>query len=166
MKYIITVLFIATLVALKPNTPAQFNNLVSEHKQVQAVTTAANEPMPIEQEQPVIQPQKPTEPETPKAEATVAVQETLPVTTSEGEAKAFIYHKESTTNPAAENHLGCYGLGQDCNGIVKERCGADYKCQDAFFTDYMERRYGSWQKAKAFWLARVPINGRDVGHWW
>jgi hypothetical protein len=30
----------------------------------------------------------------------------------------------------------------------------------------MNQRYGSWQAAKSHWLARVPINGRDVGNWW
>lgn len=108
---------------------------------------------------------KPTEVVSPPTvEQTVAA--TPPTTDAEAEAKAFIYHKESSNNPAAENYLGCYGLGQDCNGIVKKKCGADYTCQDAFFTDYMARRYGSWSKAKAFWLASVDINGKEVGNWW
>ena len=90
-----------------------------------------------------------------------------PVSTSEAEAKAFIYQHESGNNPTAKNSIGCYGLGQDCNGIVETLCGPDYACQDAFFTDYLNRRYhGSWVEAMNFWLARVPINGKDVGNWW
>jgi TolA-binding protein len=81
-------------------------------------------------------------------------------------AKAFIYCKESGNVSNKWNGSGCYGLGQDCNGIVYGRCGADYTCQDIFFTDYMQRRYGTWENAKAHWLARVPIGGRDVGNWW
>ena len=81
-------------------------------------------------------------------------------------AKANLYAKESGNNPNARNYLGCYGLGQDCNHLVEAQCGADYACQDAFFTDYMQRRYGSWENAWAFWQARVPINGKDVGNWW
>jgi hypothetical protein len=123
-------------------------------------------------------PEKVAQAETPKITATTVIapeplqppvtQEVAQpsITDAEAEAKAFIYHKESSNNPAAENYLGCYGLGQDCNGIVKKKCGADYTCQDAFFTDYMARRYGSWSKAKAFWLASVDINGKEVGNWW
>ena len=79
------------------------------------------------------------------------------------EAKAFIYFKESSNNPTAQNAGGCYGLGQDCNGIVKDKCGASYECQDTFFTDYAFRRYGSWQAAKAFWLSNC---GSRLGCWW
>lgn len=81
-------------------------------------------------------------------------------------AKQFIYCKESTNRPYATNEIGCRGLGQACPGS-KLPCGDyDYVCQDNWFTNYMSERYGSWEKAKAFWLARVPINGKDVGHWW
>lgn len=72
-------------------------------------------------------------------------------------AKAFIYSHESGNNPNATNPNGCYGIGQDCNGVVRGQCGADYACQDAYFTSYMARRYGSWEAALAFWKA----NG-----WW
>jgi len=66
-------------------------------------------------------------------------------------AKAFIYARESGNNPNATNPNGCYGLGQDCNGVVRIQCGADYACQDAYFTNYAMRRYGSWENALAFW---------------
>src|SRR5699024_5340876 len=88
---------------------------------------------------------------------------------SEAEAKAFIFFKESSNRLDAENPYGCKGLGQDCNGQLHIECPnwrTDYACQDRFFTRYMQRRYGSWRAAKAHWLARVPIDGRDVGHWW
>lgn len=87
----------------------------------------------------------------------------------EKEAKQFIYFKESSNRLDAENAYGCKGLGQDCNGRLHIECPnwkTDYNCQDAFWERYMKSRYGSWVKAKAFWLARVPINGRDVGNWW
>lgn len=71
--------------------------------------------------------------------------------------KSCIYQKESGNNPSATNPSGCYGLGQDCNGIVLGKCGTNYTCQDAYFTSYAISRYGSWAAAWAFWQA----NG-----WW
>lgn len=85
---------------------------------------------------------------------------------SQTTAKAFIYCHESGNNPAAVNAGGCRGLGQACPGS-KLPCGSnDYACQDEWFTNYMLGRYGSWENAKAHWLARIPVGGRDVGNWW
>ncbi len=119
----------------------------------------------------VVQPTITSEAPTPASQEVVPVQEqpqeiVEPPVTDESEAKAFIYFKESGNNPLAKNSIGCFGLGQDCNGIVEQQCGGNYDCQDRFFTEYMLRRYGTWQAAKSFWLSRVPINGSDVGHWW
>jgi LysM repeat protein len=72
-------------------------------------------------------------------------------------AKAYIYSRESGNNPTATNPAGCYGIGQDCNGVLRSQCGADYACQDAYFDAYAQRRYGSWEGAYAFWQAN---------HWW
>lgn len=72
-------------------------------------------------------------------------------------AKAFIYAKESGNNPNATNPNGCYGIGQDCNGVLRSKCGANYACQDQYFTNYAMQRYGSWEAAYAFWQAN---------HWW
>lgn len=89
------------------------------------------------------------------------------------DAKMFIYTKESTNRTSAVNQLGCIGLGQACPFGAKPRLLAacpnwaiDYACQDAFWETYMKERYGSWERAKAHWLARVPIDGQDVGNWW
>lgn len=68
------------------------------------------------------------------------------------DAKLFIYTHESGNNPASVNRAGCRGLGQACPGS-KLPCGNDYACQDQWFTDYCMSRYGSWEAAKAFWLA-------------
>jgi len=85
---------------------------------------------------------------------------------NQNSAKAFIYCHESGNRPNAVNAGGCRGLGQACPGS-KLPCGSlDYACQDAWFTDYMKKRYGTWEAAKNHWQARVKINGRDVGHWW
>ncbi|QQS18526.1 LysM peptidoglycan-binding domain-containing protein [Candidatus Saccharibacteria bacterium] len=65
-------------------------------------------------------------------------------------AKAYIYSRESGNNPNATNPGGCYGIGQDCNGVLRSSCGADYACQDAYFEGYAARRYGSWEAAYAF----------------
>ena len=137
--------------------PSHINNSTDQVPQVQTVTEVVQEaPIsvePIQSEAPTLEPQRAVETEQPPVDY-------------EAEAKSFIYFKESSNNPLAKNAQGCFGLGQDCNGIVEERCGGDYACQDTFFTEYMLRRYGTWQAAKSFWLSRVPINGRDVGNWW
>lgn len=73
-----------------------------------------------------------------------------PVATSDD--KAFIYQKESGNRPDAINaSSGACGLGQalPCS---KMGCSlSDYACQDAWFTNYMLNRYGSWANARAFW---------------
>jgi LysM repeat protein len=76
---------------------------------------------------------------------------------SDDAAKAFIYAHESGNNPNATSPNGCHGLGQDCNGVLGKMCGADYACQDAYFTRYAIARYGSWAGALAFWQSH---------HWW
>jgi len=73
------------------------------------------------------------------------------------QAKAFIYQKESGNNPAAVNSIGCRGLGQACPGSKLPCSNTDYACQDAWFTNYVMQRYGSWEKAYQFWLQN---------HWW
>lgn len=167
MRLLIAALFASALIWAVP-TETPVNKVVSSTK-VQAVRAnlPEKEIQDNSQEKALMEPQATTTGVVSSQEEKPASTPQTPVENStEIEAKAFIYHHESTTNPAAENSLGCYGLGQDCNGIVKDRCGADYQCQDDFFTDYMLRRYGSWQAAKSFWLSRVPINGQDVGNWW
>jgi len=77
--------------------------------------------------------------------------------------------KESSNRLEAINEIGCKGLGQDCNGQLVIDCPnwqTDRPCQEAFWERYMISRYGTWVKAWEHWLARVPINGRDVGFWW
>lgn len=70
--------------------------------------------------------------------------------------KDYIYMKESGCNPAAVNSIGCRGIGQACPGS-KLPCGADFACQDAYFSNYAVQRYGSWESAYNFWLNN---------HWW
>lgn len=70
--------------------------------------------------------------------------------------KDYIYSHESGCNPASVNSIGCRGIGQACPGS-KLPCGADFACQDAYFTTYALSRYGSWQAAYNFWL---------INHWW
>jgi hypothetical protein len=68
----------------------------------------------------------------------------------------YIYMHESGCRPAAVNSIGCRGIGQACPG-GKLPCGADYACQNAYFSNYAIQRYGSWANAYNFWL----------GHkWW
>lgn len=76
------------------------------------------------------------------------------VSGSEAEAKMWIYMHESGNNPNAVNKSsGACGLAQalPCS---KMACSlGDYACQDAWATQYMKARYGTWLNAKAFWLS-------------
>lgn len=91
---------------------------------------------------------KPSFPPAPVAQASVDT----------SDAKMFIYMKESGNNPNSVNKSsGACGLAQalPCS---KMGCAlGDYACQDAWATQYMQNRYGTWENAKAFWLKN---------HWW
>ncbi len=104
---------------------------------------------------PVVTPVAPVTAVSTQRVSTPAVATSYPVDANA--AKAYIYARESGNNPNATNPSGCYGLGQDCNGVLRAQCGADYACQDQFFTNYAMRRYGSWENALAFWQSH---------HWW
>ncbi len=68
----------------------------------------------------------------------------------------FIYMHESGCNLNSVNSIGCRGIGQACPGS-KLPCGADYACQNAWFTNYAIRTYGSWQGAYNAWISK---------NWW
>lgn len=87
--------------------------------------------------------------------------------TSENYALNQLIQHESSGNSCAENSGGCFGLLQACPGApLKAECGGNVACQLDWYTRIKLPRHGTWEKAWAFWLARVPINGRDVGNWW
>jgi hypothetical protein len=87
-----------------------------------------------------------------------------PAPVSTNEAKAFIYQHESNNEPCKINggaidcnyngNRAC-GIGQalPCQKLTAECQLSDYACQDAWFTRYMQSRYGTWENARAFWLA-------------
>lgn len=68
---------------------------------------------------------------------------------------AYIYGRESggrvtgNCDTTATNAGGCYGIGQACPGS-KLPCGADYACQNSWFTKYAMDVYGSWAAAYNF----------------
>jgi hypothetical protein len=64
----------------------------------------------------------------------------------------YIYMHESGCNTTATNYLGCYGIGQSCPASKIAYCGADYACQNAWFTQYANSAYGGWYNAYLFWL--------------
>lgn len=84
------------------------------------------------------------------------------VYSEETEAKEYIYFKESTHRIDAVNpSSGACGIGQSLPCSKMESVCPDwrtsYDCQNQWFTEYMDRRYGSWENAKSFHLT----NG-----WW
>lgn len=64
----------------------------------------------------------------------------------------YIYMHESGCRTTASSPNGCYGIGQACPASKIAYCGADYACQNAFFTQYAGR-YGGWAGAYAFWTS-------------
>ena len=64
----------------------------------------------------------------------------------------FIYSHESGCRTTAMSPNGCYGIGQACPASKIAYCGADYACQNAFFTAYAAK-YGGWAGAYAFWVS-------------
>ena len=88
-------------------------------------------------------------------EITVAVA-TLPARTvqsscGDNEYAHYIYMHESNCNTNATNWISCYGIGQSCPASKIAHCGADYACQNEWFTNYAITRYGSWYNAYVFW---------------
>lgn len=71
--------------------------------------------------------------------------------------KQYIYMKESGCRTNARNPIGCYGIGQSCPASKIAHCGDDFACQDAWFSNYAQQRYGGWAGAYSFWLKN---------HWW
>jgi len=65
---------------------------------------------------------------------------------------AFIYMHESGCRTTALSANGCYGIGQACPASKIAYCGADYACQNAYFTAYAGK-YGGWAEAYAFWIS-------------
>lgn len=68
----------------------------------------------------------------------------------------------------APNGNGCGGIPQACPAS-KMGCPLDnsgVECQTQWAMNYIQNRYGSPIKAWNFWLARVPIDGKDVGNWY
>lgn len=90
---------------------------------------------------------------------------TAPTPVAAGSAKEFIYMRESGNVPCKINGgaIDCHYTGNRACGIgqalpcskLRVVCPdlSDYACQDAWFTNYMTNRYGTWENAKAFWLS-------------
>jgi LysM repeat protein len=64
----------------------------------------------------------------------------------------YIYSHESGCRTTAMSPNGCYGIGQACPASKIAYCGADYACQNAYFTAYAGK-YGGWAGAYAFWVS-------------
>lgn len=88
------------------------------------------------------------------------------------EAVDYIVSHESSWQETKWNSQGsgAYGLCQSLPAHKMASAGGDYMTnpvtQLKWCHSYALERYGSWHAGKAFWLARVPIRGKDVGNWW
>ena len=81
-----------------------------------------------------------------------------------------LMNHESGYNPSAQNpKSSAFGMFQ-----FMDRTWASYGCTKTEEVDtqidcglkYIEKRYGNPTNAWKHWLARVPINGKDHGHWY
>jgi hypothetical protein len=102
------------------------------------------------------------------------VQEALTMTglsQSEQQYALDVFSNESSLNPAAINHIGCIGLGQNCpdkygNYWLVASCPnwqSDLLCQVNRFTEYANGRYGGWAQANYAWYHQYDAHGN---HWW
>lgn len=142
MKILIAIIVTLLLAHLTP-VQAQINN----SEPTQAPTETVEQPVKTE---------IPTTPVEPVAEPVVQPVE-VQVQETPNEAKQFIYFKESSNRLDAVNEIGACGLGQSlpCSKLEND-CPdwrTNYACQDAWFTNYMQNRYGTWENARAFWIA-------------
>lgn len=90
-----------------------------------------------------------------KLQEPIKLQPAAPATVEgcgDNEYAHFIYMHESGCNLNAVNAGGCRGIGQACPGS-KLPCGADYACQNTWFSNYAISAYGSWEAAYSFWLS-------------
>lgn len=78
---------------------------------------------------------------------------------------SYIYANESgghvigNCNPTILNAEGCIGIGQACpaSKLIAACPNLDYACENAYFIDYANTKYGGWEGAYDFWTAN---------HWW
>lgn len=87
-------------------------------------------------------------------------------TGAEWDALYGLVQRESGWNPSAANPTSAArGLFQkmiNMHGPIE----STVEGQAAWGLNYIKQRYGSPSRALAHWLARVPINGKDVGNWY
>lgn len=77
--------------------------------------------------------------------------------------------RESNFNPHAKNgSSGACGMFQahPCSKLLAVCPDMDVDCQINWGLRYIESRYGNPSNAWKHWLSRVPIAGKDVGHWY
>ncbi len=109
-------------------------------RDIPAAFVAAN-PLPVAQAQ------------TPPAPAEAPLAQSGPVSgCGDNQYANFIYSHESGCRTTAMSPNGCFGIGQACPASKLAYCGADYACQNDFFTAYAGK-YGGWAGAYAFWVS-------------
>lgn len=87
-------------------------------------------------------------------------------TGAEWDALYGLVQRESGWNPAAANpNSAARGLFQkmiNMHGPIE----STVEGQAQWGLNYIKQRYGSPSAALRHWMSRVPINGKDVGHWY
>ena len=119
--------------------------------QAAAEPQATVQEAPVQAEQPVVQETVQTETQAaPVAETQSATTETTTTATSTNAAKEWIAQKESSGSYTATNgrYIGRYQL--DSSYLNGDYSAAN---QEKVAEQYVASRYGSWEAAKAFWVA-------------
>lgn len=151
------------------HTPApQFNNSTiveakAEPVQVAAIETAARvQSQTLTEQKTIVEPEYKTN--TPKAIAYEKAKQ-RGWTGTEWNALVTLWHNESGWNPKAYNSSsGACGIPQalPCSKIPNQSVDG----QIDWGMNYIASRYGTPTKALSHWNAKVPINGRNMGHWY
>ena len=87
------------------------------------------------------------------------------------DALTLIYHESGCRVDSTNAYSGAYGIPQALPGSKMASAGADWETnpvtQIKWMIDYVNRRYGGWKQALAFWWCTGTCNGiTKNGHWY
>lgn len=80
----------------------------------------------------------------------------------------LIQHESGYQSQVANKNSGACGIFQayPCSKLLAVCPDMSEDCQIAWGLNYIENRYQSPSKAWKHWLAKVPVDGKDVGNWY
>lgn len=86
------------------------------------------------------------------------------------DALTLIYHESGCRVDATNAYSGAYGIPQALPGNKMASMGSDWQTnpvtQIKWMIDYVNRRYGGWKQALAFWHCTGTCNGISKSGYW